>query len=104
VGAIFNKLIAGNTSRLFDGVISQWTGFLGYDFPAEQQPERFMKTIFPFTHLTTFIDTALAFAAYCWYKYPEDPEIVEKDLLERRALAAKLREEAELAGGTASPS
>jgi len=95
VGAIFNKLIAGNTSRLFDGVISQWTGFLGYDFPAEQQPERFMKTIFPFTHLTTFIDTALAFAAYCWYKYPVDPEIVEKDLLERRALAAKMREEAQ---------
>jgi len=97
VGAIFNKLIKDNTDRLFGGIISQWTGFLGYDFPAEQQPERFMKTVFPFTHLTTFIDTALALIAYCWYKYPVDPDIVERDLIERRALAAKMREEAELA-------
>jgi len=97
VGAIFNKLIKGNTGRLFDGAVLQWTGFKGYDFPAEVQPPHFMNTIFPFTHLTTLIDTTLALIAYCWYKYPMDPNVVEKDLIERRALAAKMREEAELA-------
>jgi len=43
--------------------------------------------------LTTFIDSTLALIAYCWYKYPVAPDVVEKDLIERRALAAKMRED-----------
>jgi Na+/melibiose symporter-like transporter len=95
VDGIFGKLISRNVDTLFSSAILDWTGFLGWDYPAQQQPANFMKTLWPFLHLTSFIDGVLWTVARFIYKYPEDPAVVEADLIERRALAKKMKEEAQ---------
>jgi len=96
VDGMLSKLVKSNVGSVFDNAVTQWTGYKGWDIPAEQQPERFLKSIFPLRYLSPAIGEALVFLALFWFKYPHDPREVEADLIERRALAQKMKEEAEV--------
>ena len=95
VDSILNKLIKDNVGAVFSNAVTQWTGFMGYDVPVEQQPERFLKTIWPLMHVGVFFGEVVVMTALLLFKQKQDPKVVEADLVERRALAQKLREEAE---------
>ena len=60
----------------------------------EEQPERFLNSIWPLLHIGEVVGEAIALAALFWFRYPRDPKEVEVDLIERRALALKAKEEA----------
>jgi len=94
VDGMLGKLINNNVSSVLGNAVNQWTGYQGYDIP--QQPERFLKSIWPLLHLGKIMGETIYLAALFWFKYPHDPKEVEADLIERRALAQKLKEEAEL--------
>jgi len=94
VDGIMNKLIKNNLSSVFGNAVTQWTGFLGWEFPVEEQPERFLKSIWPLLHVGAFFGEIVTLIALFWFKYPHDQKVVEADLIERRALAKKLKEEA----------
>jgi len=96
VDGMLNKLINNNLSSVFGNAVTQWTQYQGWDIPVEQQPERFLKSIWPLMHLGKLAGDAIYLAALFWFKYPRDPVEVEADLIERRALAKKIQEEAEL--------
>ena len=93
VDGIVNKLIKENLSTVIGNAVEQWTGYKGFDIPAEEQPERFLNSIWPRLHLTVAIGEFITLLCLFWFKYPHDPKEVEADLIERRALAAKLKEE-----------
>ena len=95
VDGMINKLIRNNVGNVIGNAVMQWTGYKGWDIPAGEQPERFLKTIWPLTHFRSVVGSAIALAALLWFKYPKDPAEVEADLIERRALAQKLKEEAQ---------
>jgi len=95
VDGMINKLIQRNVGNVIGNAVTQWTGYKGYDVPAEEQPERFLKTIWPLRHFGIIAGAAIALIALMWFKYPHDPKLVEADLVERRALAKQMREEAE---------
>jgi len=95
VDGIMNKLIRDNLTSIFGNAVTQWTGYQGWDIPREQQPERFLKSIWPLMHLGILAGEVVVLIALFWFKYPKDPKEVEADLIERRALAQKLKEEAE---------
>jgi len=95
VDAMINKLIRDNVGNVIGNAVTQWTGFKSYEIPVEQQPERFLKTIWPLQHVGKFVGETFALCAYLWFKYPRDPAEVEADLIERRALAQKLKEDAQ---------
>jgi len=44
-------------------------------------------------HIGPIISSAIWLIGLLWFKYPQDPREVEADLVERRALAQKLKEE-----------
>ena len=89
VDGLVNKLVKNNLNSLIGNAVVQWTGYLGYDIPRERQPERFIKSIWPLTHLSPFVGELVTFFFLLWFKYPHDPKEVEADLIERRALAQK---------------
>jgi len=97
VDGIMNKLIKNNLSSVIGNAVTQWTGYQGWDIPVEQQPERFLKSIWPLMHVGIFFGELVTLIALLWFKYPHDPKEVEATLIERRALAQKLKEEAEAA-------
>jgi len=93
VDGIMNKLIKNNLSSIIGNAVTQWTGYQGWDIPVEQQPERFLKSIWPLLHVGVFFGELVSLVALLWFKYPHDPKLVEADLIERRALAQKTKEE-----------
>jgi len=93
VDGMINKLIRNNVGNVIGNAVQQWTGYKGWDIPVAEQPERFLKTIWPLTHLRPVVGGVIALLAVLWFKYPHDPEEVEADLVERRALAEKMRAE-----------
>ena len=95
VDGMLNKLIRNNVSSVIGNAVTQWTGYQGWDVPVEQQPERFLKSIWPLQHIGKIAGEAISLAALFWFKYPHNPREVEADLIERRELAKKLKEEAE---------
>jgi len=98
VDGMLTKLIRNNAFAVISNAVVQWTGYKGWDVPVEEQPERFMKTIWPLMNLGVFFGELIAFIGLIWFRYPHDPKEVEADLIERRALAQKLKEEAHLNG------
>jgi len=94
VDGILNKLIKNNLANIFGNAVTQWTGYMGYDVPAEQQPARFLNTIWPLMHLGVIFGEIVVLVALYVFKMPTNFDEIEKDLVERRALAQKLKEEA----------
>jgi len=93
VNGIFNKLLRDNVSSIVGNAVIQWTGYLGWEFPAEEQPQRFLNSIWPMRHIGPAIGALIMLIALLWFKYPHDPIEVERDLIERRAMAQSLKEE-----------
>jgi len=98
VDGMLNKLIKNNISSVLGNLVTDWTGFLGYDIPRQQQPARFINTIWPLLHIGPVVGEIIYLIALFWFKYPHNPRDVEADLIERRALAQKLKEEAQVTG------
>ena len=96
VDGMFNKLITRNSGDFIDNYVKDWTDYQGWDVPIEEQPPRFLNTIWPLMFIGPIIDTALWLGAQLWFKYPHDPKEIEADLIERRELAAKMKEEASI--------
>lgn len=95
VSGFLNKLIKSNISTVFGNAVKQWTGYKGWEFPREEQPDRFIKTIWPLKHFSELITSLLWLIGYLWFRMPHDPKAVENDLVERRAQAEQAKEEAE---------
>ena len=93
VNGMLNKLVKDNVGSVIGNAVTQWTGFLGWEFPREQQPERFMKSIWPLRYLAPAIGEVIVFIVLLFFKYDHDPREVEADLIERRALARRMKEE-----------
>jgi len=93
VYGIFNKLIRGNVDSLVNNAVLHWTGFLGWDIPREEQPERFINSIWPLMHIIRSASEAIALIGLLWYKTPKDPNEVEQDLVARRQAAQAKEEE-----------
>jgi Na+/melibiose symporter-like transporter len=96
VGGFLTKLLKDNVGKVFSNAVEQWTGYLGYDIPVEQQPARFIDTIWPLLHIGAIFSSTLYFIGRAVFKYPADRAQVEADLIARRALAAAAKEEAKL--------
>ena len=99
VYGIINKFVRNNANSIVDGFIMEWTGFRGWEIPKERQPERFLNSIWPLLHLGIVAAEVITLVALLWFKRPHDPDEVERDLIERRALVAeqiKLKEELEV--------
>ena len=99
VYGIINKFVRNNANSIVDSAVMHWTGFRGLGTPAEEQPERFLNTIWPLMHLGIAIGETVNLIALLWFRYPHNPQEVERDLIERRALVAeqiKLKEEVEV--------
>jgi len=94
VDGILNKLIRSNLSSVVGNAVTQWTGYMGWDIEKEEQPQRYLDAIWPLMHIGHMVGAAVMLIALLWFKYPHDPKEVEADLIERRALALKLQEQA----------
>ncbi|MCL2299481.1 MAG: MFS transporter [Firmicutes bacterium] len=94
VDGILNKLVRNNLVNIFGNAVTQWTGYMGYDVPAEQQPARFLNTIWPLMHVGVFFGEVVVLVCLYAFKMPKNFDEIEADLVERRALAVKLKEEA----------
>ena len=94
VDGILNKLIKNNLTNIFGNAVLQWTQYKGYDVPTEQQPKRFLDTIWPLTHLGMVFGEVVVLIALFVFKMPKNFDQIEADLIERRAQAAKRSEEA----------
>ena len=97
VDGILNKLIRNNLVNIFGNAVTQWTGYMGYDVPAEQQPTRFLNSIWPLMHVGIFFGEVVVLVCLYVFKMPKNFDEIEADLIERRALAQKLKEEAQAA-------
>lgn len=95
VDGVINKLLKNNLSSVFGNAVTQWTGYLGYDVPTEQQPARFLNTIWPLMHLGVLAGEVVVLTALMLFRVPHDPLEVERDLIERRARAKQKKEEDE---------
>jgi len=95
VNGLLRKLLKDNLGSVIGNAVTQWTGYLGWDIPLEQQPKRFLDTLWPLLHVGAIFGEVVALVAVLRFKYPHDPKLVEADLIERRALAQKLKEEAQ---------
>jgi len=93
VDGLLKKLLKDNIGSVLGNLVTQWTGYKGWDVPLAEQPERFMKTVWPLLHIGPVFGEIVALIAILQFKYPHDPKEVEADLIERRALAQKMREE-----------
>jgi len=96
VDGMFSKLITRNAGNLIDNFVRDWSDYQGWDIPIEKQPPRFLNSIWPLMFIGPIIDGALWLGGQLWFKYPHAPKEVEADLIERRALAAKMKEEASI--------
>ncbi|MCL2106645.1 MAG: MFS transporter [Oscillospiraceae bacterium] len=96
VDGLLKKLIKDSAGNFIGGAVTQWTGWRGWEYDETQQPERFLKTIWPLLHIGPILGEAVALVALLWFKYPHDPKEVEADLIARRAMAQKIMDEAEL--------
>jgi len=96
VDGLLRKLLRDNIGNFVGNAVMQWTGYLGYQYPREEQPERFLRSIWPLTHWGRIAGGILAFVALMWFKFPHNPTEVERDLIERRALVQKMEEDATL--------
>jgi hypothetical protein len=92
VSGFLSKLIRNNISTVFGNAVTQWTGYLGYDIPKEEQPERFIKSIWPLMHIGTLLSSACWLIALLLFKFPADRDQVETDLIEGRALEKQMKE------------
>jgi len=93
VNGVINKLLRGNLDSIVGGIVTQWTGYLGWETPAEEQPSRFLNTIWPLMHLGIVAEEIIALIFLLRFRYPHDPNEAERDLIERRALAQQMKEE-----------
>jgi len=93
VDGFLNKLLKDNIGSVVGNAVTQWTGYKGWDVPLAEQPERFMKAIWPLLHVGAIFGEIVALLFMLRFKYPHDPKEVEADLIERRALAQKMKEE-----------
>jgi len=93
VDGILNKLIRNNLANFIGNAVLQWTGYMGYDVPTEEQPQRFLDTIWPLMHLGMIAGQVITLVCLFVFKMPDHFDQVEADLIERRALAAKIKEE-----------
>jgi len=100
VDGILNKLIRNNLVNIFGNAVTQWTGYMGYDVPAEQQPTRFLNSIWPLMHVGIFFGEVVVLVCLSVFKMPKNFDEIEADLIERRALAKKMKEEAEVTAST----
>jgi len=98
VDGILNKLIRNNLANIFGNALLQWTGYMGYDVPAQQQPPRFLNTIWPLFYLGIVFGEIVVLIFLHVFKMPANFDQVEADLIERRALAQKNNLEKEEAG------
>jgi len=92
VDGLLKKLLRANIDSVIGNLVMQWTGYKGWDVPLAEQPERFLKTLWPLLHFGVIFGEAVALIGLLWFKYPHNPREVEADLIERRALAQKLKE------------
>ena len=99
VNGLLRKLLKDNIGSVVGNAVTQWTGYLGWDIPLEKQPKRFLDTLWPLLHVGAIFGEIVALIAVLRFKYPHDPKEVEADLIERRALAQKMKEEAQLSNG-----
>jgi len=94
VDGMLNKLLKNNISSVFGNLVTDWTEYQGWDVPLEKQPPRFLKSIWPLMHLGRIAGEFVVLGALFLYKQPNDPKLVEADLVRRRALALQERAEA----------
>jgi Na+/melibiose symporter-like transporter len=95
VDGMLGKLINNNVTSVIGNAVNEWTGYLGYEFPAEQQPPRFLKSIWPLMHIGKIAGEAIYLIGLFWFRYPRDPGEVEADLIGRRAPTERAKEEME---------
>jgi Na+/melibiose symporter-like transporter len=94
VNALLNKLITSNIGAVTKNGYLQWTGYKGWDFPAEEQPKRFFDTLWPMMWLTGAFDHLVSLVGYSFYRHGRQlRDQVEAELAERRALAERKKEE-----------
>ena len=93
VDGLLNKLIRNNLANVFGNAVLDWTGYLGYDVPTEKQPPRFLNTIWPLMHLGVVAGEIVTLIILFAFKMPNNYDQIEADLIERRAQAAKIKEE-----------
>ena len=93
VDGMLNKLVKNNLASVVGNAVLDWTGYMGYDVPAQQQPTRFLNTIWPLMHWGVILGQIAALVVMFIFKMPDNFDLIEADLIERRALAAKLKEE-----------
>jgi len=93
VDGVLNKLVKNNLVNIFGNAVTQWTGYMGYDVPAEQQPARFLNSIWPLMHVGIFFGEIVVLVALSVFKMPKNFDEIEADLVERRALAKRMQEE-----------
>lgn len=99
VYGVINKFLRNSANSIVGNFILDWTGYRGWETPADQQPERFINSIWPLSHLGIVAGEVIALIGVLWFKRPRDPDEVERELIERRALVAaqqQLREEHDL--------
>jgi len=88
--------VKDNINGIINNAVKQWSGFQGFlDYEADDQPQRFLDSIWPLTHWGKIAGGFVGFLALLMFKYPHDPKEVEVDLVERRALAEKMKAEME---------
>jgi Na+/melibiose symporter-like transporter len=96
VSGFLDKMIRQNSETLISNAVLRWTRFPGADFPLEEQPEKFLKSIWPLLQFKQFLTGAAWLGGLLWFRFPMDPTQVEADLIERRALEQRMKEETEL--------
>ncbi|MCL2508147.1 MAG: MFS transporter [Oscillospiraceae bacterium] len=96
VSAMTTKLVTNNVGQVINNAIMQWSGFLGTtdkngrELTAVDQPKRFLNIVWPLICLCPVFDETVYFLFRVFWKPPAGREQMEKDLIERRALAKKL--------------
>lgn len=96
VDGMIKKLIKDNLYSVFGNAVLQWTGYQGWDVPREQQPESFLKAVWPLIHTWGIFGEAFFLIGLMCFRSPHDPKEVEADLIERRALAQQMKEETQV--------
>ena len=88
--------VKDNVNEIINNAVKEWSGFLSFVDKAEDQPQRFLDSIWPLTHWGKIAGGLVGFVALLFFRYPHDPKEVEADLVERRALAQRMQEEAKV--------
>ena len=101
--SFMEKIIANNLNSLTGNGFLAWTGINNIDLDVEKPvvPERYQKWAWPVYTLSAVADNLIMLFARMAFPYdPNQKDVIEADLHERRALAqAKLEEVREEAGG-----